>query len=306
MATNYNFKGSDTIKSNTITVIANTGVLTSSYSAAFQNAPITIISIKDTSSNVIIGSSCVYDASISGFTTITTTKVADGDGGIQYYQNATKYAVALSGNLYYFSIDNNAFSNYKYNGYKTIQSGTFTITVNDGKATTNFGSTFQNTPIVVVCPTGNVNDIISCIVTSTTASSFSVLSFFKDGANNQSGGGAYYSNSWPGTFNYVAVDATASSTYKYNGAPIIKCGTFTITTSNGYTTVTGLGFQSGNVYVFCSPTGSFTGMVSYIITEVSLTKFSVFATYKDSAGGGSGGGLYYGAGSTFNYIAINV
>lgn len=296
MANNYNYKTKDSMKSSNITTTPSF-----TYDASFVNLPITIASLFDSSTtttfNDNIVSTCIYGQSDISFSSITTYKNAEAgmtNGGLLTY-----------GTVNYFSVDNVATQQYKYQGSVVMEAGMFTISANTGLATVPFSNSFLNPPIVVVCPTGNLSvpQIISCSIVSATTAQFTALSLYKDGRNNQDGSGYYYNinSQLPGTFNYIAVDDTAINlAYKISGGPIINCGTFT--TVSGTATVTGLGFSNGTVKVFCSPTGNTTTtMITCTITGVSRTQFSVSAFYKDGRNGQNGGGVYNGS---FNYIAV--
>jgi hypothetical protein len=295
MTANYNYKTKDCMKSdNYASSSAVNGVKTIAYAENFENVPITIASMTDanaiTNTNVV--STCIYSPLVSGFSAISYYKDATtglaGGGPINY------------GLINYFSVDNTAILTYTYKNSPIIQSGTFTIpSPGTTQYTVTFANAFQNEPIVVVCPSGNVNEVITSYIVSTTSSNFNVISLFKDGANNGDGGGYYYGN-----FNYIAVDNTAISTYTSNGGPIIKCGTFTTAnngTYDGIGTVTGLGFNTGSVKVFFNPRGINTIMISCCITSVSSTQFSVSSFWKDGSNGGKNGGAIN---ASFNYIAI--
>jgi hypothetical protein len=301
MANNYNYKTKDSMKASNITTTPSF-----TYDTSFVNVPITIASLFDSNTTALptlindnIVSTCIYGQSDISFSSTTTFKNSYSgmtDGGLLNY-----------GTVNYFSVDNLAFQQYKYQGSSVIQAGTFTISATNGSATVSFPNSFLNIPIVVVCPTGNLSSpqIICCSIVSTTTTQFNTLSYYKDGRNNQDGGGVYYSNvggsTYPGTFNYIAVDSAAIIlAYKFGGGPIIKCGTFT--TVSGTATVTGLGFNNGTVKVFCSPIGTTSYfMITCTITAVSTTQFSVCAFFKDGRGGQRGGDVYDGP---FNYIAV--
>jgi hypothetical protein len=293
MASNYNYNSKKSMICGNYTS-TNGGTTAYINTDTIENIPITItspeaVSIFGPGNNVII-STVVYSQNITNFSAVT------------YYKNAASGALnggVYSGKINYWSLDNTALQSYKYNESSIIQAGTFT-TVN-GTKTITFPTVFNRAPCIVVCPTSTASfsGIISCALNfGATTSQFTVTSVYKDGNNNQDGGG-YYS----GSFNYIAVDNTAVINYLSNSKPIIQCGTVTV---NGSTSKTFLeAFPTGTtVRVFCSPSWDSAApmnLISYSISSVSITTFTITASSKDGRRGENGGGYYTG---TFNFIAV--
>lgn len=287
MASNYKYKSKNTIKSQSYTSLT-TGIGTCVYDVSFNNVPITITSPYITAVSAVILSTSIYNQTVNGFNTITYYKAAASG-----FTNGGPF----SGTLNYFSLDNDAIQTYTFNNSPIIQAGSFTTNAG-GAYSASFNKTFNNIPHVVVSPTstGLTSAIISCVVNNRTTTGFDALSLFKDGRSGQSGGG-YYS----GTFNYIAVDNSAVSTYKSNAGPTITSGVFN-TDTFGSCTISNLGFNTGTVSVYCSPIDNAnTNMISYNIRSVSTSSFSVSAYFKDGNSGQNGGGVFDGS---FNYIAV--
>jgi hypothetical protein len=311
MTTKYKYINKDIMKCGNYTT-SGTGRGDVTYfpstDISFNNVPITIASPFSTG-NVLV-TTCIYNQNVSNFDSIS------------YYKQGSNNSVSggqfNNGTIFYFSIDDNAIQKYKYNGKPIIKAGTFEITTSTGKKTHSFGDTFTNNPIIVVCPIGEVPEIITCTVISTTTTDFSVVSYFKDGVNSGRRGGPYYTGNNlydifgnyiiavdnTAHFNYIAVDNSAMDSYYSNGNRTIKCGTFTTGADGKITgTAPSLGFPTGStVRVFCSPTGETgTGMVTCNIVSVSESTFTVLALLKDGRDNQDGGSVYAG---NFNYIAV--
>jgi hypothetical protein len=290
MTTNYKYKSKDTMKALSSTT-ATTGINTPTYTA-FENVPITIAASRALSTSTSLVSTSITSQTTSGFNSVSYYKVATA--------NTSAGGTFASSEVNYFSIDNTAIQGYKNNGFPIIQAGGFTIP-STSDYTVSFNTTFQNNPIVVVCPTGDTtHHIITATVKSTTTTSFVVTSYYKDGRSGRAGGGRYCKGSLPGTFNYIAVDPVAVSKYKSSSGPTVKAGTVTPDV-----TISGLGFASGKtVYVFCSPIGDTSHyMISCNVTSVSPDSFSIKGLAKDGRNNEDGGAGWT---NTFNYIAIAV
>jgi hypothetical protein len=286
MASNYKYKSKNTIKSQFYN--SSAGVGTCVYDISFNNNPITIASpnIPTGTGDAVIISTSIYSQTFDGFNTISYYKAATAgllNGGL------------FNGKLNYFSLDNTAIQTYTFNNSSIIKAGSFTTT-NGACAVSFTNPTFINIPHVVVSPTGLSSLIISCVVNNRTTTGFNALSLCKDGRNNEAGGGYY-----AGTFNYIAVDNVAISTYKSNTGPTIKSGIFN-TDASGLCTISNLDFNTGSVSVYCSPIDNTdTKLITYNIRSVSTSSFSMSACYKDGNSGQNGGNVFDGS---FNYIAV--
>lgn len=329
MASTYNYLTKDTMKVSNFTVTNTGGTYTNNYTQSFQNQPVVITSPTDASFCSIILTTSISSISSSSFNTLSYFKDARGGqlGGGPYYSgigitiydsttSSTKNATTC-GILNSFSIDSTGISKYKYNGFPILQVGNFKIINTDGTISVNFSTTFNSVPYIVVCPINNTTSgMIYGTITSKSTSGFSFVSRFLDGRNGQNGADWYYSGrsisgvTATGDFNYIAVDNSACSFFKFKNGPVIKAGSFTITDVRGVSTIS-LEFTSGTTYAFCSVTGV-TGntnqnMPTYSITSISNSQFSVLSWYKDARGGQNGGDLYYqnnGGPGTFDYIAV--
>jgi len=95
-----------------------------------------------------------------------------------------------------------------------------------------------------------------------------------------------------------------ANNYKYNGYPIIQCGTFSSPgNSNGVNVTFPSAFRTNNVYIIANTIG-YTNyfIVTPYIHNKSSTGFTANTTYKDGRNGQRGGGYWNG---TNNYIAIS-
>lgn len=188
---------------------------------------------------------------------------------------------------------------YRYNGFPIIQCGTFTTAPNPS-VTKNiiFQEPFRTSTVYVVANAiGNTDYfMVSPYIFNRSSTGFSVRATFKDGRNNQSGGGYY-----GGPFNYIAMSADFvyyNSVLNSVAYPFIVANN---TSSYGSITYPNSLGSTSSFFTATIDADLALQIGAYSVYAESGTGCTTVATFKDATQGNNGGNYYTGGG---NYIAI--